>query len=398
MEHQVPHPEHDSTYAAEPAPEHPRLREALATVGVPWTQVTDCRQLGGGTYNTVFRVHRTDDTPLVVKLAPGPGEPILRYENGILATEARYYEAARAVPDVPVPEALLPLTLPADPDADAAGIGSDTGSDTESRSGFVGHLVMTDCPGESWYECGEQLGDAERRALREDLGRHVAALHTITGKAFGYPAEPFGPLHSAWRPAFLEMVDAVLTDADRFAVRLPRPADEIRKLFAAQGPVLDEVTVPTLVHFDLWDGNILIQRAGRQTDEKEEGVEGKEGGDGGDGEPRPRGVGPGVGPRVTALIDAERAFWGDPLAEFVSLALFRDIEDDDAFLTGYRAAGGKAVFDTSTRRRLALYRTYLYLIMWVESVPRSYDAERIAWLRTAVLGPLTETFDEWARA
>lgn len=403
-----------------PDPELPRLRDALARVGVPWSQVADCRRLAGGTYNTVFRVRRTEGTPLVVKLAPGPATPILRHENGILATEAQYYEAARAVPDVPVPEALLPTTT-SHATRDDTPIPAPS-STAGSPGGFVDELVMTECPGESWRECREQIGEAERRVLREELGRHVAALHTITGKAFGYPAEPFGPLRTTWRAAFLEMIDQVLTDADRFAVQLPRPADEIRKLFAAQSPVLDEVTVPTLVHWDLWDGNILIERAGQSTDKSGDQGHGRVGGqvdgqgrdradgqghgreDGrGDGEPpvanSPKDLKDPKGPkdsRITALIDAERAFWGDSMAEFVSLALFGDIEDDDAFLAGYRSAGGQAIFDTAARRRMAMYRTYLYLIMWVEAIPRAYDTERVAWLRTTVLRPLTETLTEWA--
>ena len=107
---------------------------------------------------------------------------------------------------------------------------------------------------------------------------------------------------------------------------------------------VDEVTTPVLVHFDLWDGNILVESGS-------------------------------AGHRIGALIDAERAFWGDPLAEFVSLALFTDIEQDTAFLHGYRAAGGTVTFDLAARQRLALYRAYLYLIMWVETAPRGFGQE-----------------------
>lgn len=379
-------------------PARPRLRAALAAAGVPWDQVTESHRLPGGTFNTVFRVTRSAGPPLVVKLAPGPGTPVLRYEHGILATEARYYEAAGALPTVSVPEVLPTRTVlgPAtpgdpragawDPDRNRTPSGDSNGPGNEPASGTVdgaasagtadgaasagntptAHLVLTECPGEPWHACGGRLGDAGRRTLREALGRQVAALHTLTGEAFGYPAEPFGPLHTAWRPAFLEMVDAVLADADRFAVRLPRPADEIRALFAAQSPVLDEVTVPTLVHFDLWDGNILIEPEAP------------------------------AGPRITAVIDAERAFWGDPLADFVSLALFADIEKDDAFLTGYRAAGGKATFDPTARRRLSLYRAYLYLIMCVEATPRHYDTPRRTWLQNHVARPLSQTLTDWS--
>jgi phosphotransferase family enzyme len=103
--------------------------------------------------------------------------------------------------------------------------------------------------------------------------------------------------------------------------------------------------------------------------------------------------GPGGG-RIGALIDAERAFWGDPLAEFVSLALFADIEQDAAFLRGYRTAGGTAAFGFAARQRLALYQAHLYLIMWVEAVPRQRGRERRDWLLDQVFRPLTAAFGD----
>jgi fructosamine-3-kinase len=71
-------------------------------------------------------------------------------------------------------------------------------------------------------------------------------------------------------------------------------------------------------------------------------------------------------------------FWGDPVADFVSLALFGDMEDDADFLSGYAAVAGPPPFDESVRLRLALYRAYLYLIMLVETAPRGYTPEQIA--------------------
>ncbi|MFD8567800.1 phosphotransferase family protein [Streptomyces sp. NPDC059639] len=262
------------------APE--RLAAALAAAGVVWSEVDAYEELDGGTFNTVFRVRSSGRRDgIVVKLAPGAGVPVLRYEEGILGTEAWFYDVVRdGAPEVPTPVALAPAT--------------------------AGHLVMSECAGRPWSELGEGMSDDERRLLRSELGRHVAGLHSLKGDdGFGYPALSLGPLRATWREAFLGMVDAVLLDAERFGVALPRPVDEVRELFAGQGGSLDEVTVPRLVHFDLWDGNILVEKG-----------------------------------RVSALIDAERAFWGDPLAEFVSLALFDDIERDEDFLAGYRAAGG----------------------------------------------------------
>jgi hypothetical protein len=64
----------------------------------------------------------------------------------------------------------------------------------------------------------------------------------------------------------------------------------------------------------------------------------------------------------------------------VSLVLLGDIRQDEAFLAGYREAGGPARLDASSTVRLALYRTYLYLIMLVEAAPRGYDGPRRDWL------------------
>ncbi len=322
-----------------------RLAATLAVAGVSWDQVTGHREFDGGTFNTVYLVRRADEAGLVVKLAPDPAGPMLQYERGILATEAMYYRLAGQHSGVAVPSV----------------VAVDVGSGVVAG----GYLVMSECPGRPWHKLLPQPRGREHEELRAEVGRQVAVLHTITGSGFGYPSWPPAPLRATWRVAFLEMVGAVLADAGRFAVTLPRPGPEIRELFEAQAPVLDEVATPVLVHFDLWDGNILVD------------------------------VGRGA-PRISGLIDAERAFWGDPLAEFASLALFADIEQDAAFLRGYRAAGGTVAFDAAARLRLSLYRAYLHLIMWVEAVPRKSDAARRARLRRLVFRPLARTLEEWS--
>ena len=297
-----------------------RLTAALAGAGVSWDLVAGSRLFTGGTFNDVHLVHLADGTRLVVKLPPASGTPLLRYERqGILGTEALYYRLAGERGGVTVP-AVVAVDA-----ADAAG----------------GYLVMTECPGIPWPQLAPPPAGRERDELRAALGGQVARLHTITGTGFGYPSESVGPLRENWRAAFLDMVQAVLADAETFAVTLPRPIADVLEWFDARAAALDEVTTPVLVHFDLWDGNILVESSS-------------------------------AGHRISALIDAERAFWGDPLAEFVSLALYGDIERDTAFLDGYRGAGGAVTFDVAARQRLSLYRAYLYLIMWVETAPRGF--------------------------
>jgi prepilin-type processing-associated H-X9-DG protein len=188
-------------------------------------------------------------------------------------------------------------------------------------------LLMTALRGEPWSAARPRLTDAEHGALRRELGTIVRELHTIRGDVFGYVQ---GPNAATWREAFTGMVDAVLADADRFGVELP----DVRPAVAARGHLLDEVTEPVLVHFDLWEANVFLA----------------------DG-------------HVEGIIDPERAMFGDPLAEIATVALFTDLDDD------YKAGYGIEGFTAAEETRIALYRAYLCLVMIVEGVPRGYAGE-----------------------
>lgn len=293
--------------------------------------------MSGGTYNTVEKLLLTDGTSYVLKVPPPSTVPGMRYERGLLTAEAEFYRAA-ARAEVAAPHVVAVGENAAEP-----------------------HLLMTACPGEPW---DGSVTEAERAPLRRELGRQVARLHTVTGEAFGYPSGALGPLAPDWRTAFAAMIEAVLDDALDYGSRLPRSVDQVAATLQAGFSALDEVTTPALVHFDLWDGNILLDRpAGEE-------------------------------PRIGGLIDGERMFWGDPLADFVSLALLGDIKKDEAFLAGYREAGGRAEFDVPARVRLALYRAYLYLIMLTETVPRAVDQDKERWVQAVVAPELVFALEE----
>ncbi len=272
------------------------------------------RPLGGGTYNEVYRV-TSPEGDFVLKVSPSD-QPGLTYERNLTRTEAMFCKLGHAV--APVPEV----------------VHSDF-----SRALVPGDALLTTClPGQPLFG----RSGVDRPSIRRQLGTVVAALHEIIGPGFGYPQ--LG-LHATWTSAFSAMVDAVKADAVRFGVTLPD--------IPLNPAVFDEVERPSLVHFDLWDGNIL-------TDTGLTGLTGLT--------------------ALTGLVDGERAFWGDPVAEFVSLALFGTIESDTDFLTSYGFE-----FTDSARVRLAAYQAYLYSIMLVERVPRKSSDPRMEALITDAL-------------
>ena len=256
-------------------------------------------ELTEGMFNTAYRLTAADGRETVLKVAPPPGVPLLTHERDLMRTEALAF-GLMASRGLPVPEVLLHED---------------------------GLLLMTALKGVPWSSTRAGLSDAEHRGLRRELGAIVRELHRITGDVFGYVQ---GPNAATWREAFTGMVDAVLADADRFGVELP----DVRPAFAAHAHLLDEVTEPVLVHFDLWEGNVFVA----------------------DG-------------HVEGIIDPERAMFGDPLAEIASVALFADLDDD------YRAGYGFEGFTRAEDVRIALYRAYLCLVMIVEGVPRGYAGE-----------------------
>lgn len=315
----------------------------LRTLGVRDRDLASCTPLTGGTHNTATRVTLTDGRDWVVKTPP-PHSAGLRYERGLLVNEVTFYTAAAQAGGPAVPRVVRSEPDPAAP----------TGA----------YLVMPACSGRPWNEFDgtEMKGDEPR--LRIELGRIVRRLHTLTGPGgFGYPAEPFGPLAPTWRTAFTAMTDAVLADAETYRATLPYPVDRIRTVLAHAAHVLDDVTRPALVHFDLWPGNLLVT-----------------------GEPGARTIG--------GVVDGERMFWGDPVAGFVSLSLFGELERDRDFLDGYAEVGGRGVeFTDSLRLRPALYRSYLYLIMLVETTPRGLGAEAAYETRELVVPHFLDALD-----
>ncbi|MGW4540596.1 phosphotransferase family protein [Streptomyces chartreusis] len=286
-------------------------------------------ELTDGWFNTAYRVRLDDGRRAVVKVAPLPDTSVLRYERGILATEAMVYRRIARLPGggVPTPELL------------------------HAGEEFIAVSVLDGTP---WDKAGDGLPASTRRALRRELGAVAARLHTLAPEdgRFGYPAAESALSAPDWRTAFTAMVDALLDDAERWRSPLGVPPADIRTLLAEGADALDEVTEPRLVHSDLWPGNIFI--------------------DAGGGDRRPR---------ITGLIDHERAFWGDPAAELVSLAYGGPTGPDSDLVAGYTEAGGTLDFTPALRHRLALYHLYLGLLLVVECGPRGYGSDHLAYCR-----------------
>lgn len=273
--------------------------------------VVHCGPLTGGTFAAVWRATLHDGRDVAVKVGPPAGVPLLRYERGVIAAEARYYRTVAAgTSQVPVPP-----VLHADDDVVVVGL----------------------LPGRPLTEVRDP---PEATGVREQLGEALRHLHGVTGSHFGYDGagRSRGP---TWRAAFTAMTADLLADAADWEVPLPVPADEVLATVDRHAGALDEVRRPALVHFDLWDGNVLCE----------------------DG-------------RLTGLVDGERYFWGDPLYDFVSPALGGRMEElpEHPVLRGYHGDGPHRFTDTQ-RRRLMLYRLQFAVLLLTEMPSRGMTGD-----------------------
>jgi aminoglycoside phosphotransferase (APT) family kinase protein len=262
--------------------------------------VADCAELTGGGYAAVWRVDLVDGRTAVLKVAPPPGVGLLRYEHDLVAAEAAYFDLVHdRLGDVPLPRVLA------------------RGDDW---------LFTTYLPGTALTVT------AAPDAVREQLGALLARVHSITGPYFGYTGSR---AHGdTWPVAFAAIVDDLLADAADWGVALPWPADRIREAVDRHADVLADVDRPALLHFDVWDGNVLASAG-----------------------------------TLTGLVDGERYLYGDPLVDFV-VPLLSGPADGHPFVTGYGA-----VLDRRAKRRLALYRMHLCLLMVAEMPSRGMTAE-----------------------
>lgn len=292
-------------------------------------------EMGHGWFNVAYALTLRDGRRVVVKIAPPSGVAVMSYETAMMRNEVAALALVQARTDVPVP----PVDY------------ADTSGELIAEDWFVMPFIDADNFGVLAEE--REVTEAQTADYNEQLGSLNRELNSIVG-------DHFGPLHGpgfgTWREAFSAMIADVLADGERLDVDLGWAYDGVREVIAGELDTLDVVTEPRFVEWDLWPSNVMVR----------------------DG-------------RIVAIIDHERAFYGDPLIEAgftsIDLAAFGDPE---AFVRGY----GMAPLDENARRRRRLYSLYLILIMIIETRYRGHrDTRQYDWAREQ----LTDLMGEYGR-
>jgi len=240
------------------------------------TRVAASTLLRHGGFNTCYRVELAGREPVILRVAPPERAPLFRHERELMAREA----------------CVQPLL---------ARLGRVTARilyQNFSCAALPRPYMLLECkPGEPWDHAAARIGPADSAALWREYGGLVRALHAIGGVRFGSPLPGAGTAsHADW---LLGLFDDLAQDLAQRNLAVPGLA-EFRIALDCRRAQLEPDAPPRLVHGDLWPRNVLVTQ--------EEGAW-----------------------RISAILDAERAFWSEPAAEWI----FSHLELPPAFWEAY---------------------------------------------------------------
>ncbi|WP_040948988.1 phosphotransferase [Gorillibacterium massiliense] len=251
---------------------------------------------------------------LVLKTGVQDSKYILSYEKNIMRAEILVYSLLEDT-IVPVPKIVV--------------------QDLSKSLVDCDYFIMEKLQGDNWMNLDDTISVDNQEKLIGEIARYTASIHNIKGSYFGYLKDDKEYQFTDWRSAFQGMVHMMIRDGLKGGVDLPY--DSILAAFEPLWEILNEVKEPSLVNFDMWKKNIMLAEK--------------------DGEYY-----------IDGIIDHERAFYGDPYAEFISSqTICGDVEHNKVFKENYSFISGKPfTYTRNDKLRYFMYNMYLSLLMGVE--------------------------------
>lgn len=200
------------------------------------------------------------------------------------------------------------------------------------------YFFMESLEGTSWISVMDRLGEEENSRLRMEVGKLQKQLSEVTGDKFGLLGDSVHQFNNMYEFIYF-LLNNVLNDAERRAVVTGVPKDRILAKLSRDKVLFEKIKTPTLVHWDMWEGNIFV----------------KEG-------------------EISGIIDWERAMWGEPFMD----ERFRYHNRHSDFLKGF----GINELTEEELKRIYWYDILLYLTMMTEVTYREYeDDSQYQWVK-----------------
>lgn len=285
----------------------------MAQAAFPGKVVSQVTELTEGMCNVAYKLTFTDGFQTILKIASPDKSGFMTNEQGLMDAEVKALKLVAGKTDIKVPEVYFYDT---------------------ARAICEGDYFFMECmEGVNWITVYDSLSEEERADLKRQVGEVQKKLQAVTGDGFGMLGNEacfFDTLFEFVR----FMVQNVLGDAEARNVEVGVKAEDILTAMEKDKQYFDMVTVPSLVHWDMWEGNIFIK-----------------------------------GSTITGIIDWERAMWGEPFMD----EPFRHHKKSRDMLDGFFGTAGELSY--AEMRRIYWYDVLLYLTMMTEVFYREYEED-----------------------
>ncbi len=261
-------------------------------------QIKSIQALSGGTFNTSYLITLMDQLNVVLRVAP-PYTADAYWEEAFLMRREHAMQPFFA----PI-ASLMPRTLLVD---------------------FTHQLIDRDymfqsfIEGERWDLIVDELLPTENNILWDQFGEITKLVHQVQGETFGLPLPGFQ--FTSWSQVIVDRLERTLQAAQEQQLEIPNLAF-ILEIIRSHPQRLDEIQTPRLLHGDLWLFNILVKRNENK-------------------------------PAIVGILDADRSWWGDPMADW-TMFILKHTEEEQGHSHFWKAYGHKE--DTQSFR----FRTTVY--------------------------------------
>ena len=282
----------------------------MAKAAFPDKRVSGIKELDDGFCNVTYDMSFDDGSESILKIAAAGRSGNLSNEINLMRAEVEAMKLVR--------------------DRRAARVAEVLYYDTSREICSGDYFFMEKIPGRNLYLEKERLPESDVEQIHREIGEISRRLTDITNSGFGFlgDARRYASLYDFTRV----MLENLLRDAERKNVDIVYRAEDFLDRLEKDKPAFDGIMPATLVHWDMWEGNVFVR----------------------DG-------------HVSGVIDWERAMWGEAFMD----DRFRYHSRNRSFLEGF----GKTAFTGEEIRRMRWYDVILYLTMMIEVYYREYETE-----------------------
>lgn len=289
----------------------------MAKVAFPDKQVTEIKELTEGMCNVTYSLSFSDGSESILKVAAKDRSGNTSNEVNLMRAEITAMKLVAEKCSFKVADVQY--------------------YDTSNTICDGNYFFMEKLEGDNFHFVKEKMSEEESSAIGKELGKISRELSTIQNPDFGFLGED--TRYDSLFAFVKQMLTNLISDAKKRDIDILYDGRTLLDHLEKEESAFEEVKKASLVHWDMWEGNVFVK----------------------DG-------------RVSGIIDWERAMWGEPFMD----DRFRMHNRDKYFLEGF----GQTSFSEDELKRLRWYDIILYLTMMIEVFYREFeDKGQYFWAR-----------------